>query len=110
MLQEKIVEQSAAAGPMSPAASRGDDRVDLKELVQVLRRRRAAIFWTTALLVLAAFAYTLVTTPLYTASTQILIDPRDRNIVHNDVNPASLASDGGVAIVESQLLVITSDS
>jgi uncharacterized protein involved in exopolysaccharide biosynthesis/Mrp family chromosome partitioning ATPase len=75
-----------------------------------LRRRRAIILWTTALFLLVAAAYSLLATPLYTASTQLLIDPRDRNIVSNDVNPSTLAPDGGVAMVESQLLVITSDT
>ena len=60
--------------------------------------------------VVLALAYGLIATPLYTTSTQILIDPRDRRIVSNEVTPENLAADGGVAVVESQLLVITSDT
>ena len=87
-----------------------EDRVNLKELLEVLKRRRASIAWITAPLVLAALAYGLLATPLYTASTQILVDPRDRQIVKNEVSPGALAPDGGIALVESQLLVITSDT
>src|SRR5262249_55505143 len=84
--------------------------LELRDLIDILRRRRAIILWTTVLFLSIAVAYSLLATPLYTASTQLLIDPRDRNIVSNDVNPSTLAPDGGVAMVESQLLVITSDT
>src|SRR5215468_230872 len=87
-----------------------EDRVNLKELLEVLKRRRASIAWLTAPLVLAALACGFLATPLYTASTQILVDPRDRQIVKNEVSPGALAPDGGIALVESQLLVITSDT
>jgi uncharacterized protein involved in exopolysaccharide biosynthesis len=115
MLQEKIermpdhplrvVRPAAAAQP--PA---DDPRVDLKELIRVMQRRRKLILWVAAVPVLLALVYSVLATPLYTASTQILIDPRDRRIVSNEVTPETLAADGGVAVVESQLLVITSDT
>jgi uncharacterized protein involved in exopolysaccharide biosynthesis/Mrp family chromosome partitioning ATPase len=112
MLQEKVTEPrrrviqhpTAAALPQP-----GDPRVDLKELIRVIKRRRASILWTAAVPVLLALLYCVFATPLYTASTQLLIDPRDRRIVSNEVTPEALAADGGVAVVESQQLVITSD-
>lgn len=110
MLQERVVDQGLAGGRLALIQPRTDDKVDLKELLQVLRRRRAVILGTAAAFLLLALIYTVLATPLYTASIQILIDPRDRNIVSNDVNPANLASDGGVAIVESQMQVISSDT
>ncbi len=91
-------------------ASESDPRVDLKELVGILKRRRVSILVTAAIPVLIALVYGFLATPLYTASTQILIDPRDRRIVSNDVNPDQTSSDGGLAIVESQQQVIASDS
>jgi uncharacterized protein involved in exopolysaccharide biosynthesis len=112
MLQEKIsgprrrvIQHPTAAAP--PQAD--DPRVDLKELIRVIKRRRESILWTAAVPVLLVLLYCLFATPLYTASTQLLIDPRDRRIVSNEVTPEALAADGGVAVVESQLLVLTSD-
>lgn len=113
MLHEQNIEPVADVirDRVVPRSSRtDDDRVNLKELLQILKRRRAAIAWTAVPLVLAALAYGVLATPLYTVSTQILVDPRDRQIVKNDVSPGALAPDGGIALVESQLLVITSDT
>lgn len=116
MLQEKIqivAEPPARAlpHPAAPAQPQMDDpRVDLKELIRVMQRRRKTILWTAAVPVVLALLYGLLATPLYTSSVQILIDPRDRRIVSNEVTPETLAADGGVAVVESQLLVITSDT
>src|ERR1043165_8689546 len=97
--------------PAAPVASAGDDaRVDLKELIHVVKRRRSLILWVAAIPTLAALLYGLLAQPLYTASTQLLIDPRDRRIMNNEVTPEGLAPDGGIAVVESQLLVVTSDT
>lgn len=97
--------------PATNAAPKSvDPRVDLKELAQVFQRRRKVILWTAAIPVVLALVYCLFATPLYTTSTQILIDPRDRRILNNEVTPEGMAPDGGVAIVESQSLVITSDT
>jgi succinoglycan biosynthesis transport protein ExoP len=112
MLQEKISEplRRVIQHPTAPAPSQAEDpRVDLKELIRIVKRRRGSILWTAAVPVLLALLYAVLATPLYTASTQILIDPRDRRIVSNEVAPEALAADGGVAVVESQQLVITSD-
>ena len=46
----------------------------------VMQRRRRTILWTAAVPVLLALLYGLFATPLYTASVQILIDPRDRRM------------------------------
>ncbi len=115
MLQEKIqmVHSTPVRARPQPAASAPDaedPRIDLKDLIRVMKRRRRTILWTAAIPVLAALFYGVFATPLYTASVQILIDPRDRRIVSNEVTPETLAADGGVAVVESQLLVLTSDT
>src|SRR5262249_30177675 len=97
--------------PVAVVAPPPDDpRVDLKELIRVVQRRRKSILWTAAVPLLLALLYGLFATPLYTSSTQILIDPRDRRIVNNEVTPEGVAPAGGVAIVESQMLVVTSDT
>src|SRR2546426_818755 len=102
----RVIEYPAA----SPPTRSEDPRVDLKELVRIIKRRRTSILWTAAVPVVLTLAYGFLTTPLYTASTQLLIDPRDRRIVNNEVNPEVLGADGGIAVVESQLMIITSDT
>src|ERR1051325_1859747 len=97
--------------PAAPVPSAADDaRVDLKELIHIVKRRRSSIFWLAAIPTMTALIYGFLAQPLYTASTQLLIDPRDRRIVTNEVTPEGLAPDGGIAVVESQLLVVTSDT
>jgi uncharacterized protein involved in exopolysaccharide biosynthesis/Mrp family chromosome partitioning ATPase len=57
---------------------------------------------------MGALLYGLLTPSLYTATAQILVDPRDRQVVSNDVNPSSVSPDGGVTQVESQVSVVQS--
>jgi polysaccharide biosynthesis transport protein len=100
-----LIQYSSGSTPSRP----DDARVDLKELARIVKSQHRSILLTAAVPVVITLAYILMATPLYTAYTQILMDPRDRRIVSNEVNPEVLAADGGVAVVESQLLVITSD-
>jgi uncharacterized protein involved in exopolysaccharide biosynthesis/Mrp family chromosome partitioning ATPase len=57
-----------------------------------------------------AVAYGALAPPSYTASSELIIDPRDRQVVLNDINPSGLAPDGGVTQIESQARVIESSS
>jgi len=102
----RIVQLPGAAVPAGPE----DPRIDLKELIQIVKRRRASILWIAAVPTILALLYGLIAPPLYTASTQLVIDPRDRRIMSNEVTPEGLAPDGGIAVVESQLLIVTSDT
>ena len=77
---------------------------------RILWCRRGLIAATVIVCFLATLAYVLVARSQYTAVAQILIDPRDRQIVTRDVNPDTLAADGGVVQVESQARVIESDA
>lgn len=72
--------------------------------------RRKLIALTVLACSVAVVLYLAITPPRYTAVAQILIDPRDRQIVTKDVNPDTLAADGGVLQVESQARVIESDA
>ena len=114
MLQEKISEppRHVIPHPAAAAPPQADDpRVDLKELIRVMRRRRKIILWIAAVPVLLALA----------------LRPRRDAALHDlDADPDRPARpphrqqrgrrrrlsppDGGVAVVESQLLVITSDT
>lgn len=87
-----------------------DTTAEMGDLWRILARRRRTVIVVTALFGLAALLYVIVVPPLYTATAQILVDPRDRQVVTNDVNPSALGPDGGVTQVESQVRVIESDA
>ena len=93
-----------------PGSRRQDTTAEVGDLWRILWRRKGLVFGTALLLGLAVLAYALITPSLYTAAGQILIDPRDRQVVSNDVNPGALSPDGGIAQVESQVKVIESDA
>ncbi|WP_244965521.1 GumC family protein [Methylobacterium soli] len=83
---------------------------EVGDLWRILIRRRRIILGTTALFGLAALLYGFLATPLYTATSQLLIDPRDRQVVTNDLNAGAVAPDGGITKIESQVRVIESDT
>ncbi len=83
---------------------------EVGDVWRILWCRRGLIATTVMVCLVATLAYVLVARSQYTAVAQILIDPRDRQIVTRDVNPDTLAADGGVVQVESQARVIESDA
>ncbi|TCR68562.1 exopolysaccharide transport family protein [Bosea sp. BK604] len=87
-----------------------DGTVEIAELWRILWHRRYLILGVAGLLVAATLVYGLITPATYTASAQLLIDPRDRIVVSNDVNPNTVSPDGGIAQIESQTSVIQSTS
>ena len=111
------VEQGAHKVPSHDAPPFGETRswspdttAEVGDLWRILARRRRTVLAVTALFGLAALVYVALVPPLYTATAQILVDPRDRQVVTNDVNPSALGPDGGVTQVESQVRVIESDA
>jgi uncharacterized protein involved in exopolysaccharide biosynthesis/Mrp family chromosome partitioning ATPase len=80
------------------------------DLWRILWRRKGLIAFTAGVLCIVALAYGLTTPPLFTTSAELIIDPRDRQVVVNDVNPSAVAPDGGTTQVESQVQVIQSAS
>jgi uncharacterized protein involved in exopolysaccharide biosynthesis/Mrp family chromosome partitioning ATPase len=80
----------------------------IADLWLIIWHGRRWIIWTTALLLLGVIAYGVLTPRLYTANAELIIDPRERQVVVNDVNPSTVASDGGIAQIDSQTLVIQS--
>ncbi|MGH6737152.1 MAG: GumC family protein [Methyloceanibacter sp.] len=104
-----LVERSFA--PLGPA--RPDDQfLDLAGLIRILRRRMMLIAVTAAVVVSLAAAYAFLTTPTYTASAKVLVDPRKKNTVGTEVVPSGLGTTLGdnFALVDSQVKVITSDA
>lgn len=92
------------------APGRPDTTAEFGDIWRILWRRKGIVVTTALLLGAAVLAYALITPSLYSATAQILIDPRDRQVVSNDVNPGALSPDGGIAQVESQVKVIESDA
>lgn len=91
-------------------APHDESGVELGELKAILVHRRFLILGTAVLLALLALAYGVMAPPLYSATAEILIDPRDRQIVSNAINPSTLSPDGGITQVESQVAVVQSNS
>ncbi len=94
----------ALIGPELP----GDDGVDIRGLIDVLRRRWKIVLAPTLILGALALGYVMITPKLYTASTLLLLDPRDQRVLQNDVLPTGAGSDA--ALVESQVRLVTSDT
>ena len=84
----------------------------LADYFKVLQRRLPLIGTTVAVVMGLAVGYLLVATPYYTASTDILIDPRKKNTVQNEVVPSGLGTSAGdnFALVDSEVKVILSDA
>ncbi|MDE3177534.1 MAG: lipopolysaccharide biosynthesis protein [Pseudomonadota bacterium] len=92
----------------SEPSLRADGEVETALIGRILWRRRKWIAAATGLALLTTLGYSLLATPQYTAVAQILVDPRDKQVVGNDVNPSAIAADGGLTQVESQGSVLQS--
>ena len=104
-----LVERSFA--PLGPARP-GEQILDLESLIRILRRRLGLIVMTVAVVMSIAASYAFLTTPMYTASTKLLIDPRKKHTVGTEVVPSGLGTTVGenFALVDSQVKVIMSDA
>jgi polysaccharide biosynthesis transport protein len=103
--------QSAAAGGANVAVDLpADSGIDVRQVLAVLWRGKATIFWTIVASLLIAFLLVLIVPHRYTAVTQILIDPTDLHAIGAELAPANQANDANVLQVESQVRVLTSDS
>jgi succinoglycan biosynthesis transport protein ExoP len=79
----------------------------LRELLAVLRRRRHVIFWVTTVATTVAILIGLQVTKTYTATAQVMIEPRESRIVQAEkVAPGLPAEDN--AIVETHVKLIQS--
>jgi len=91
-------------GPELP----GDDGIDFRGLLDILRRRWLTVLIPMLVLGGLSFAYVTFAKKVYTASTLLLLDPRDQRVLQSDVLQAGAGSDA--ALVESQVRVVTSDN
>ena len=73
-------------------------------------RRLHIVAFVAALTVGGVLGYIWTTTPLYDASVEILIDPRQRQTVESEITPTGLGSSAAGAdtlLLESQVEVLT---
>jgi polysaccharide biosynthesis transport protein len=90
------------------AAEPDDVEIDVAEIIRALRRRRWALAGCVLLITSLVLLVTFQLTPLYTASAEVLIDPRDRNVADLDSVLSGLSPDAST--IESQIQVIRSRS
>ena len=96
--------------PASGDTSLGED---LRSLMFAFRTRWRLIGLTAAAVILLAVAYIWTTPPIYSATTELLIDPRSKQIVGAEVVPTGLGSSAVGAdtlLLDSQINVILSQS
>jgi len=79
---------------------------DLRDVVNFVWRRWKMIGGVTALFVLIAAMYIARTTPLYTASAQLLLDPRKERAAGQDVFVSDVMLDQ--QMLENQMMIIRS--
>lgn len=85
-----------------------DSELDLKALFETLRRQIWRILIILLTCVLLAFAYLYSSSPVYTASALIMVDPAQRDLL--DPNPANAVSQSAAnARVESEVEILRSD-
>ncbi|WP_210318451.1 GumC family protein [Aureimonas endophytica] len=108
MVRDSTIRLPDTNAEIGLAAPRATDEVAIADIWRIVWRRRWGILAAALACSGLAIAYSLLTPPLYAATGQLLIDPRDRAVVANDVNPTALSPDGGVAQVESQSKVLES--
>src|SRR5690242_17303262 len=72
-------ETSDARAPRIPAEQA--DALDLRNILNVLKRRRGVIIGCTALLTVLAAIIVFQLTPRYTAETEVMLDTRKRQVV-----------------------------
>jgi succinoglycan biosynthesis transport protein ExoP len=78
-LQDKPATRTAHYGITIPSISR--DQFDLRELFVMLRRRRAIILGSIAVITVLATIITFALKPKYTAETSLLLDSRKTNVI-----------------------------
>lgn len=86
---------------------------ELRGLFYAIWRRKPLIVLVMLISFFLAVAHTRTATPLYTSTTELLIDPREKELTGGEVVPTGLGSSAlgaDTALVESQVAIIRSES
>ena len=95
------------AHPSTLALQTSQPQINLRVLLQIVKRQRYLIGITTALILLLTTIYLLITPASYTGTTTLLIDPRRVQLFRTDSVTTDLAFDS--ATVESQVQTLLSE-
>jgi exopolysaccharide transport family protein len=100
-----------SSGFMQPPMAAASRTVDLREMVRILSRRRWIVIGVVAALAGAAALFVGFSTPRYTATSTVLIDPHRSHVADSSdqaPQPSNFGTDD--AMIESQVLLIQSVS
>jgi exopolysaccharide transport family protein len=94
------------AGAGAPGGGHGQ-MIDLREIARILRRHARIVAAVTALFIVLALVFVALVTPLYTATTTVLIDPRRASVLDTGGQaPSNYGTDD--TSIESQVSLIQS--
>jgi len=105
--ERRSMSTGAASSEAGPNTSRS---IDVATAWSLIRRRKMSIAATVIGALIGMGLFVVLTTPQYTAVTQILIDPSDLRAVDNSLTPANQMPEAVVIQVETQVRVLTSDN
>ena len=82
--------------------------VDFKDVTGILFRRKSWIVGVTLAFCATAAMYVAIARPIYTATAEVYVDPRDRPTPKDEPSVQNSVPGDGLLLVESQLKIITS--
>ena len=85
-----------------------EEEIDLRGILRLLRRQARLIILTVLIGVLGAIIAVFSLTPIYTASTLIMVDPSNKNLL--DPNAALLSSSAENSRIDSEVEIMRSDN
>ncbi|MFK4824397.1 GumC family protein [Paenochrobactrum sp. BZR 588] len=84
--------------------------IDPRLVFNILENSKKILVASTAIGGVVAILYALSLPNIYTAYTDLLVDPRDIKVVERELTPGQLPTDATLAIAESQVRLIGSSS
>jgi len=85
-----------------------DDDIDLRGILSLLRRQFRLIALTVIIGILGAAIFVFSLTPIYTASTLIMVDPSNKNLL--DPSAIGMTSSAENARIDSEVEIMRSDN
>jgi len=89
-------------------APQGVPQISLADLLMVLKRRKWWLIWTVGIISLLGVVAATTMTPLYTATTSVMVDPREEKVVDVESIMTGFPADAGT--LESEIQVLKSDA